>query len=249
LPAIGLCQAKGFWMIYRFREQARSYRFCGLLQSCGNHWALWELACQRLGCVRRSCSGWSTAFASRLAPTGFVGYSNLVATTGPCGSWLASDWAVSGEAVLDGSPHSRAGSLPQVLWITPVLWQPLDFVGAGLPAIGLCQASLFWMAHRIREQARSHRFWVLLQYCGKHRILWELACQRMGRVRRRCSGWPTAFAGKPAPTGFGDYSNPVATTENCGSWLASDWVGSGKVVLDDLPLSRAGSLLQLIAFH
>jgi len=92
-------------------------------------------------------------------------------------------------------------------------------VGAGLPAMAVCQPKVFWRGRRFRGQARSRSLgcvgaggFVLeranaglgqcavrgLQACGI--FLWERACPRWRCVSRRCSGGADAFAGKPAPT-------------------------------------------------
>ena len=54
-------------------------------------------------------------------------------------------------------------------------------------------------AHRFREQARSHRGFVLGKgICEHHQSLWERACSRRRRVSQRMRHRLTAFASKLA---------------------------------------------------
>jgi hypothetical protein len=114
-----------------------------------------------------------------------------------------------------------------------------------LLAKALCQAQRLWMYRRLRWQASSHRYFVVLQICERRRTLWERACSRKRCVRHSDCGGVDAFAGKPAPTGISSRSKSVSAAEPCGSGLARESVVSGTAIVEVSTPSLASQLPQV----
>jgi hypothetical protein len=108
-----------------------------------------------------------------------------------------------------GGQSSRAGSLPQGLVYTCkklVGWQAA-FAGKPAPTgFGVHLQEIGRLAGRLRWQASSHRVW-----CTPARD-WSVGGppspagqlpQGLVYICKKLVGWQAAFAGKPAPTGFG----------------------------------------------
>jgi len=104
--------------------------------------------------------------------------------------------------MLNVSPSSRAGSLPQVFVSPANLGSAADPVGAGLPAKAVGQQHGGWICRRHREQARSHRFLCRPQTCGPPPTLWGRVYPRKRWVSNMEVGFADVIASRLAPTGF-----------------------------------------------
>jgi hypothetical protein len=154
-----------------------------------------------------------------------------------------------GSVTISGTdpPLSRASSAPTWGSVVPKIPNtPQIPVGASLLAIALGQSPSPAQTPRFREQAHSYRVLGRTQIPYHPIILCScFACWLKRWVSHHLRYRSTAFASKLSSYRFlGRTQIPKHPTNPCGSELAREGGGSGNIFCTDIPLSRAGSLLQ-----
>ncbi len=164
-------------------------------QSLESPLTLWELACQRWLAVCQSMKmlkGLSPSLASQ-APTGFGGVQKVEYSQDTCGSWLASDGGVSvNENAERPVPIAGTPGSHRVWWCSKKSSTAKTPVGAGLPAMAVCQSTkmLKGLSPSLASQAPTG-FGGVQKSRVQPRHLWELACQRWRCVcQLQCPGQP-----------------------------------------------------------
>ncbi|SFM07383.1 hypothetical protein SAMN03159307_05704 [Pseudomonas sp. NFACC46-3] len=175
---MGLGQVHRWWLVYRYREQARSHRF----SRCLVHWCQeihllgWRTAGR--SCGEGACSRWAAQRPLELASAvgqvdcGQSGWDCFAVqreqAPSPRGWWWlgifllcehARDGARSGTSMVAGVPLSRASSLPQVFqclvywcWACTCLADapPAALVARELAPVGLRSGPWSWPARWVR---------------------------------------------------------------------------------------------------
>ncbi len=121
------------------------------------------------------------------SPKGFGCCRDFLSAGKFCGSWLASDGAGSDKLVLPDPPLSLASQLPQGFWVLPEFMSAGKFCGSWLASDEAGSGKLVLPDPLLSLASQLPQgFWVLPGFFVRRQILWELACQRWGRIRQTC---------------------------------------------------------------